>query len=306
MKFIALLIILSSLAFGQEYSTSKKILTAATKPGEKSKIEFEFSVDTESFTILLDVDYDIPHPLALLSDDGVVFVFAFDMRYIVFSKSGIEISNGFLLKDSVPDYERVVVSKRFGNNFILVVKEPFKSLQLFEFDSNFVMLNSIRLKSSDISGIAVSDNFISVSGYSWNDDGSIENNCLLFDETFNIIADFPLKFEEGKFYEEKNYFLGFDSKNVFLLDIGTKTVKYRQNFSELLVLDAVLQGDKILIALGDLPRLTNGSWIYSELILSEFGLSDKVLKSKTIYNEQFNFVKLTDKNVNVDGIEFPY
>ncbi len=239
MKRFILLLILSVYFFplqvvsGNEYSVTRIIVSSTEKADEFNHLRYDVR-DIES-NLLYSVDkfipYDLPFPSAAMFDDGsLILMRAFDSGIEFYNNKGDKEWEKYLLDRASPEWERTIHYDVGTNNIALMVSDvSMRFCPVFIFNKAGEKINEYNLARESAGGLAFSplEDFLLISSGMWAEHEYIEETFIL-DSNFNLINTFNLSFRTGDFSGDGKYFVGFNGRKGFQIDLLNKNLTWEK------------------------------------------------------------------------------
>lgn len=293
----------------------KQAFANAYKIGEKNLVDFSvFDKNNQKvFTVHDTVDYDIPFPEAKIFRNGyLVVVHSFDASVDFYNNSGTQIKKVYLLGKGNIEYERAIYFD-IGKNKVgfLLYMPSQKKAELFVYTINGNKLFSVETEGKIASGIAFDENGtrLAVSSYSWETTGK-ENFTQIYSSKGTELNSFDAVFTKGIFFDNREKFLGFTNKSIFVAGLIDNSLIWKRQISvKKIILDAYPYDGQIFIVDAAKVKLKKGTWRYYDLTLQKNDSNGKVIQSGKINTNDIQQIKFSvDKakiKLKIDNNIFP-
>jgi len=279
------------------FKVEKEISAAAIQATEVNTISFTVQIGGQQLYIVeKDVAYDTPFPdFRLFNDGSGVLIDAFEASLTFYNASGDEIVLINILKEKTIDYERSVYSAIAGGTLVIALHEPgMDELQFQHYNKKGQFLDQCKVSEKHLNGISLSENenIIALSVYDWQQD-LLNKSTLFLDKSGRQLSRIQAGFIRGSFSDEEDLFIGYSNRDCFIYDFSDRTVHFRKSSPKnMMILEAQLYRDEIIIIESEKPVLKSGSWNYKNPRLERYDLNGRLLSKTRIVSKTFSEYEL--------------
>ncbi len=306
--FVISAFVFSSSAFAQQnnrFSIERTIAGYPQKVADKNAVTYNvLENDNVKYVINIALDYDVPVPaLKVFSDGSAVLINAFEASLTFYNKSGIEFYRTNLLKEFKVHYERAIYSALSGEFLVIVISQPgLDNMEVQIYNNSGQQINSFRVEAAHINGLCYSStkNLVALSVYDW-PKAELKKSTLFFNNEGEEISKIPFNFNDGKFIEDINLFIGYSNQNCFVYNISDHTLNFDKPVqNDEMILSADLFEEKIIIVKAARPVLQSGKWYYKDPTFSYYSLSGMLSRELQHNSQPFADFKWRQKNSKLE------
>ena len=319
-RIVLLLFTMSTVATAQEssrgvYRVTEERIGGAARTGESNTIRYTV-IDTAGISVARverTLPYDVPFPtIGVFIDGTLMLVHAFDALIELYSPGGGAVSSVRPLREALPEHERVMRFSVQGSTAVFLVGEPSRpNASVFVVNARGKMLWEEEVAGSMAGGVAVSPDgeFVGASAYRWDGSNPLWETTILTSSGTKV-ASVPAGFTTGSFSQDGRRLVGFTPREWFLTEVKSGMILFRDLVGgDRMILDAVISGDEASVLVADLPKLEDGSWIYSHPVLETRDNNGSILRSETYPVASFKTAKLLPSGSSLkaefDGAVYP-
>lgn len=307
-KIILLLLGMTVITTAQQYKVEMNINGGAKNISETNKVEYIVKNQNgdEVYSILKEVNYDIPYPAAEVYDDGsLVVVRAVDTKIWFYNSLGQLEKKSFIKENAKVNYERTVHMDANDDKAALLIADPTinEDSKIKIYDNSGNLLGAEQIKGNMGAGINLSrDSRRTAVSVSYWEGTELFERTIILDADLNTVAEFPLSFSWAEFSTETREFLGFNNKTLFLTDLENQELLFKKELQNELFADAKIIEGEIVAAIRGRTELKNGKWVSDKFTVKRFDKNGMTLSSETVDNTEFAKLEvISAEKARVDG-----